>query len=454
MLPTFLAGGTTLDQLHQFFVGLSQLRATIALYSAHMNIALGLSLALVGGFIGGRLVKLIKLPSITGYILVGLLMGPNGLGFITESMATEKLRLFADIALMLIAFGIGERLNITTLKRAGRSVLLIPLTEGLVTFGSVFFVTWFLGATVAQKVVASQGPASPLVAACLLGAIAMATAPATTLAMVKELGAVGPVARTLMACVAIDNALAIGAFALFTQVFAKGQAAAGMIQVPGGAIGVIAGSLLWGALVAWITHFALAFITREGDVQVVTFGALLLLGSLAEAVGLSGMLAGMTAGFVIVNHNRQDTRSFVEINKLESPIYVVFFVLAGAHLSIQTLWTSGALGLAFIVMRGLGKFYGARLGAVISSAEESVKRFLGGALLPQAGVAVGLVFALEQNPAFSAYAGWLTDIVLTGVALAELIGPPLVKRSLEQCAVFCSMKGAPPMCEMPSKEKS
>ncbi len=426
---------------NQMIAELLDLLGTLKSSAAGADPMLGLALALVFGYTCGRLARLVRLPSITGYIIAGLVIGPSGFGFISEAMVSEKLRPFTDIALMLIAFGIGEKLNLAMLKRSGGGVLILPLIEASLAFTFVFGATWLLGSTVSLGVVQKTGPASPLIAACLLGAIAMATAPATTLAMVRELGAIGPVSRALVASVAIDNAMAIGFFALFARLFSDPAHTTIAMAIPGGAAGIILGSLLWGALIAWFTHFALAFTHRQEDVQIISFGTLLLMGSLAGLMGLSPMLAGITAGFVIVNHHRQDTRAFEAINKLESPIYVVFFVLAGAHLSLPALWASGALGVAFILARALGKYYGAQWGAKLIRAHKSVRYYLGPALIPQAGVAVGLVFALQQMPSFDQYAGWMTDVVLTGVAVAELIGPVLVKHSLEKCAELCSMSG-------------
>jgi len=159
---------------------------------------------------------------------------------------------------------------------------------------------------------------------------------------------------------------------------------------------------------------------------------LLLCGETTRMLHLSPLLAGMMAGFVIINRAERDVRLFRALNAFEPPIYVLFFTLAGVHLDLAALSLAGWVGLAYFVARIIGKYCGSWLGGLFSGADPMVRNFMGLALVPQAGVAIGLVFMIASDPRISSWATVITPVVLAGVVLSELIGPLLVQATLKR----------------------
>jgi Kef-type K+ transport system membrane component KefB len=157
---------------------------------------------------------------------------------------------------------------------------------------------------------------------------------------------------------------------------------------------------------------------------------LLLCGEGSRLFGLSPLLAGMAAGFTIVNRAHRDIRLFRALNAFEAPIYVLFFTSAGIHFDFSALLVAGWLGLAYLGLRSFGKIIGAGVGGRFSRAPTVVQKYLGLSLVPQAGVAIGLLFLINDDPSVRIFAGFITPVVLTGVVLSELIGPVCAKFAL------------------------
>jgi Kef-type K+ transport system membrane component KefB/nucleotide-binding universal stress UspA family protein len=397
------------------------------------EITLALALLLSLGFLIAKLGQFFKLPSVTGYILAGLVLGPSGLGLITEEILGERLDHFSQLALMLIAFGIGEHMEIKRLRPMARSVGLIGFFE---TFGSFLLVglgSFFLAS------LTSVGPANwtqtdQITLALLLGAVSVATAPAATLHVMRELRAAGPLTATLMAVVAVDDGLAIiffsTAVSLAHQIVGSGS---------GSFLGAITSSfieIIFSLLIGLATGILIDLIVhrlkRTGEMLTVGLALLLLCGETARSLGFSPLLAGMAAGFAVVNRDRRDVRIFRAINDFEPPIYVLFFTLAGASLHLAALAVAGWLGLVYFLFRAMGKMTGAFFGAWLSKSAKTVRRYLGLGLIPQAGVAIGLIFLIRSDAELSIYASIITPVVLAGVVLSELVGPVCARTAVER----------------------
>lgn len=387
-----------------------------------------LAILLGAGLLGAKLAQLLRLPSVTGFICTGLLLGPSGLDVIKEEHLSENLAHFAEIALMLIAFGIGEHLDWRHLRKSVRSVGYASVFESwgacLLVAGGTFAAAWL------TRVGPDEWTLKEYVClAALLGGVATATAPAATFHVMRELRASGPLTRTLMAVVALDDGLAIIIFGVVLAVVstAVGGGEAGLLTAIGHGILESLGSILIGAVCGLLIDIFVHRLKRRGEMLTAGLALILLTGEASRLLGLSPLLAGMAAGFTIVNRDRRDVRVFRTINDFEPPIYALFFTLAGAHLRLNALVVAGVVGIVYALFRPAGKMAGAYIGSRIAGAPEAVRKYLGFALVPQAGVAIGLIFLIQADPELSSYADIITPVVLAGVVLSELFGPVSAK---------------------------
>jgi len=392
------------------------------------NIILALGVLLATGFAGAWLVRLLHLPSVTGYILVGILLGPSCLNVIRAEMLESRLHVFTVIALLLIAFAIGERFDLQQLRRSARAVTRVSLGESLGSFVLVTLVVglvaWLTGAGGAHA-----GPALWLSVALICGAIAVATAPAATMAVFRELGASGPLSRLALSSVVVNNALSVTLFGLTVaavKVLLGTSAGTGWMQgvLP---VATTIASLAAGFGIGIATDLIVHKLTRRDDVLIVALAAVFFTGGLASFIGLSPLLAGIAAGFAVVNRDRRDVRAFRALNDFEPPLYGLFFALAGTELHLGELLAAGALGIAFVLARAVGKYLGAWLGARSADLPRQQSSLIGLALLPQAGLAIGLAYLVRQDPALEVVRAIIIDVVITSVVINELIGAPLVR---------------------------
>ncbi len=387
-------------------------------------VTFSIALLLAAGLLGGKICQRLHLPSVTGYILAGLLLGPSAAHFITEETIGNSLDHFTKIALMLIAFGIGEHIELKKLKSHTRSLMWIGVLETSGAFAAVSAAIYctivFIGFEVD-----GWSTRDYIALSLLLGAVGVATAPAATLLVIRELKAKGPFTSTLMAIVAIDDGLAIMIFGLVVTVTHQLIGQTGTPLLYSILIGImeIGGSLLLGLLTGICLIYVLGKLSDSGELITAGLAILLLCSELAIFLHISPLLAGMAAGFILVNKVERDVRIFRALNRFEPPIYVLFFTLAGAHLNISSLKAAGIIGVIYFLARISGKIIGVALGARIARSPLPVRRYLGFALLPQAGVAIGLIFLLSSDPALATYTSIITPVVLAGVFLSELIGP-------------------------------
>lgn len=417
-------------------------------------VTLGIAILLASGLAASKLCQRFHLPSVTGYILAGLLLGPTGFDIISEDQIGANLSHFTQIALMLIAFGIGEHIELKKLKKHARSLKWIGICEAagafLIVATTIFFTIRFTDFEVAGWTVRDY-----IVLAMLLGSIGIATAPAATLLVIRELKAKGPLTSTLMAIVAIDDGLAIIIFGLVVSIAHQVLGFSGnpLIYSIGGSMMEIIGSLLLGLLTGSMLVMTLKKLERHGEIMTAGLATLLLCGEVALYFHLSPLLAGMTAGFWLVNKDERDVRVFRALNSFEPPIYVLFFTLAGTHLDIQSLRAAGILGITYFCSTILGKILGVNLGGWFAGSPEKVRRYLGFAMVPQAGVAIGLIFLLSTDAILTPYAAVITPIVLTGVFISELIGPICARFALSQAN---EIHAAPPekIRNLPEEEVS
>ena len=369
---------------------------------------------LLAGLVADTVGRRTRLPRVTLLILCGLAVGPAGLDLLHADLR-EWYEVIAAIALTMVAFLLGGHLSGPLLQRHGRAILTISAVAVLLTAAIV------IGGLIAL------GTAVPL--ALMLGGIATATAPAATQDVIRQTKASGPFTSTLEGIVAVDDAWGLIVFSLL---LALAQAVAG----DGGAL--VLRNTLWELGTAGLLGIAIGFPAamltgrlREGEpMQAEALGVVFLTAGLALWLETSYLLAGMVAGAVVANLARHHARPFHEIEHIEWPFMVLFFVLAGASLDTSSLAALGGLGLAFIGLRLVGRVAGGWIGAVLSGTPASHRRWIGLALVPQAGVALGMALVGAQQ--LPEYGSELLAVTIGATVIFELVGPLLTQTALRR----------------------
>ncbi|MFO7651836.1 MAG: cation:proton antiporter [bacterium] len=383
------------------------------------NIMLTVALAVLLGTFGARLFKRLKIPQVVAYIVIGVVLGSSGLKLI-DARTADGLTPFSLLALGIIGFMIGSELKLTMFRKHGRSALAILLAEGL---GAFVVVTLLIGLVTGNW---------PL--ALVLGAISSATAPAATVDVLWEYRSAGVLTSMVLAIVALDDGLALLLFG-----FAAAVARTLLDRSPFSALTVlrplveIIGAVALGGLVAVAFRWLARHIRERELVLALALGTIMLLVGASEALHVDMILAAMTFGAVYANLAGRDSDEVVGIVRhFAPPLFVLFFVLVGARLSIgamtPVMWLAAAV---YVLGRSGGKFAGVWLGARLTLAPAVVRRFLGFCLFSQAGVAIGLavlsasVFA--GHPEMSAA---IVGIVTATTLIVQLIGPPSVRYAI------------------------
>jgi len=403
------------------------LLGTHAVDFGNSNPALLFGLVVFGGTFGARLAQKLHIPQVVGCIVVGIILG-YGLGLITFE-EIDALEPFMMFALGLIGFMIGAELRTEVFAKYGRQFFIILFSQGL----GAFLLVW--GGTSLLLWLATGSVRTSLAVGLVLGAIASATAPAATVNVLWEYKTRGPLTAAVLAIVALDDALALllyrgaatGARALTG---AGGDSIAPTVLI---LFGEIVGAVALGFLAGLLLHFLLKFVRAEDKILEFALSCLLLVVGLSMIPGIDPILPSMTLGITVANLMPRRSKSmFGLVEKFAPPIYTAFFVLAGAHMEFGTvgIWTIVLIG-GYTVMRAAGKIWGSWLGARYSRAPQSVRKYLGICLLPQAGVAIGL--AILAGKQFDAELGrTIIMIVMTATFLMEIFGPLMVKAGVKK----------------------
>ncbi|KPJ74407.1 hypothetical protein AMJ52_00735 [candidate division TA06 bacterium DG_78] len=384
-----------------------------------MNNLLSAGLILLLGFVGARLLKYVRLPSVTAFLLVGILIGPHVFNLVTEEIFAGA-DFFTNLVLGIIAFSLGENFRFDKIKEGMKQVIWISIIAAL---GAWVLVS---AALIIYFVIIKL----PLYPALVLGAAASATAPAATVLVIREYRSTGYVTELLLKVVAIDDAWCL-IFAAMAIAFGNAMRAEvfDMVIIFAG-LGEIFGAIIVGALLGYITSFFSRFVTTRDELIILILGFILLNVGLSIAFKLSVLLSSMTMGLMVINRARENYKFFEELRSVDAPLYLVFFILSGAHLDFGILYNMGIVGILYVLFRIIGKVYGAKIGAKISSAPKPAENWLGLALTPQAGVALGI--GLVAKSTFPDYGNFIFTIIAATTVIFELFGPLLTKYSLQK----------------------
>ncbi|HIE36763.1 TPA: hypothetical protein EYP83_01220 [Candidatus Geothermarchaeota archaeon] len=390
---------------------------SILIYEQHLMFVLGV--AIIIGYIGGRLFISRGIPGIVGYMVVGVLLGEALLGFITEE-DIKFLIPFVDLALAFIGFGIGVELRIDRLKHLVREIASITLFHTLVILALVGIPIYLY----------TRDPAITI----LLSTIALSTAPAATVKVLWEYNAEGEVTMMLYTLVAVYDIVTSLVFAFaYPYVESIIIGFSEMTVVLAGTLYHLMGSILLGLIAGFILDGILGLLHRESDMVWTLALANILITGIAESFGFSTILMTIIAGFVAVNlRGPQEEEIFQVVKYGVEPILILFFVTMGAHIKFEYFGLIGLTGVLYLVLRGIGKYIGSYIGSYISNSSVKVKRYIGLGLLSQGGLSLALASKiLIDFSGISSYATTIASTVFTVILattfIFEVIGPILVK---------------------------
>lgn len=426
-------------------------------------ILLGIGIALVAGLISNRLIKLVHLPNVTAYLIVGILLGPylfslfnSKLDGVINKEMVSAFGIIVDLALGFIAFSIGSEFKLSSIKKIGKGVITITIMQSCMALVAVdvFLIITCL-------IVGNLEANLPLI--LTLGAIATATAPAATLMVVKQYKARGPVTDILLPVVAFDDAIGLILFSIsfsVAQVLARQYAG-----VAGATISIknillmplceIFLSLAIGAVLGFILTFAMKFFKSRANRLICMLAAVILGVGFCELFAekfnmeLSSLLTCMMIGAIFCNMEKDAINILDGVERWTPALFMLFFILSGAELdfSVMGSWTVIGICAVYLLARSVGKYFGASLGCTMTHKGGTIKKYLGLTLLPQAGVAIGM--ARSSSSTFRSFAtaglkavnesgynyltnmaSTITAVVLCATLFYELVGPVITKIAL------------------------
>ncbi len=402
-----------------------------------MSTLLSVSIAILAGLLMTRAVKFLKLPDVTAYLVAGILIGPyvlgrlgiDGLGFPTEQ-AVSGLGLVSEVALGFIAFSIGNEFRLGSLKATGRQAAIIGVVQALVATLLVDLALLGLHLLMPEKLSAAQ--------AITLGAIATATAPAATLMVVRQYKAKGPLTDLLLPIVALDDAVGLAVFAVsFGIARTMVNSQLDLVSILVNPLVEILASLTLGAIMGWLlTQLEKLFHSNTNRLNM-TIAFVFLTASLAMlefrigpvTVSFSSLLVCMMLGTMFCNLCPLSADLMGAADKWTSPLFALFFVISGAQLELDVFadWAIVGVGVVYILARSAGKYLGAFVSAKATRCSDSICKYLGITLLPQAGVALGMCTTAAQ---LGAQGTLIRNITLFAVLIYEMIGPLLTRWAL------------------------
>ncbi len=398
-----------------------------------MNISLGILLifgiSVLGGVLSAFALKKLRIPQVLGYIITGVIIGESGFNMVTESDIT-RLAPFNFFALGIIGFLVGAEIKFSTLKKYGKQFSAILLAEGLLSFSLVGIATGSILYYVSGNVNVSMA------GGIVFGAIASATDPASTLNVLQEYRAAGIVTTTVIAIVALDDALAMTLYGLGTgvaQLISGSDVSTGMILFK--VLFELFGSIAIGITFGYIINYVLYKSSQHESAAAGSFALLLFCIGISQQLDTDVILATMACGILVVNKSPVRSREiFNYIKNMSIPIYILFFVLVGARLQLKSMpaWM-WMLIAAYAILRSLGKYAGAWIGATITKSDPKVRQLTGLSIFAQGGVAIGLAIMASHH--FSNIAinsdYQLGDVIIFGITattfIVQIIGPPLTK---------------------------
>ena len=379
------------------------------------GIILSIAIMLASGFLLTRITKRLHLPNVTGYIIAGVIIGPWCLNLV-PSEYINQMDFVTDLALAFIAFGVGKYFRLSSLKANGKNMVILTLFESLTAGVFITTAMLLLGLSLSFSL--------------LLGAIGCATAPASTIMTIRQYKAKGPFIDTILQVVALDDAVALVAFSVCAA-FVQASSGTGSVTVSQIALPVLfnvaalAIGAVSGAVLSRLIH------KRRSKDHSLVLACVTIMGvaGICTSMNVSPLLACMASGTAYVNASG-NKHLFKQLNQFTPPLLVMFFVLSGMRLAIPSLAAAGLIGVIYFLSRIAGKYAGSSIGAAVIHASPEIRRYFGLALIPQAGVSIGLaVLGQRMLPTESGL--MLSTIILSSGLLYEMVGPACSKAAIK-----------------------
>ena len=412
--------------MYNSFLAVSILE-TLENLSSPAQIIISVAIMLFSGFLLTRLTKLLKLPNVTGYILAGIIIGPFVLNLIPEKVI-DGTSFLSDIALAFIAFSTGEFFKLDVLKKNGMKVVIITIFEALLASILIFILSYLI-----LKL--------SLTFSILLAALASATAPASTMMTIRQTNAKGDFVDTLLQVVALDDIVCLVLYSIAISIANAESASTGTFNFLGDILlpfGKTIGSLALGGLFGLILKLLMPETRSVDNKLIIGIATLFTFCGICAVIDTSPLLGCMAMGMVFINIGG-NTKFFRQMSYFSPPLLLLFFVRSGANFKLDALFRAEGIGtlgvplflvgILYFFIRIIGKYSGAYLGSLTVKKDKKVRNNLGLALIPQAGVAIGLA-ALGARSLGGTMGQDLETIILASSILYELIGPGCAKLSL------------------------
>ena len=383
-----------------------------------MSLLLKISIILLVGVFGGKLARILKLPNVSGYLIAGLFLGPSFVKLIS-AQDIEAYTVINELALAMIAFSIGNEFVVKDMLKLGKSIVIITLAEVVGAVFIVFSVMYY---------VFNQ----PFAFSIVIASMSAATAPAATLLVIKQYKAYGPLTKTILPVVALDDVFGIIAFgiAMSLATITNGHGNLSIFKMIINPLIEIGGSIVLGLILGVFLVLVAKKSKGRDELQLVTLVAIGIAAGLSTHLGLSPLLTCIMMGTTLVNLKQNSKRVFDSLNGFVSPVYVLFFTLAGASLDLSILLSVGIIGVSYVIARAAGKLVGAWAGAKSVKADPMVTKNLGYALFPQGGISIGLLVIVRQQ--LPDYATAISTIIMFSVLIYEVTGPIFAKLAIQK----------------------
>lgn len=379
-----------------------------------MPTALYLAILLLAGFAGGKLANRIGLPSVTGYLIFGLILGPSVLNIIT-SQVYEQFSLISNFAVSMLTVSVGMELHRDVIKKDGKNLLPLSLINTILTFTLVTLVLWALGLALPYSLI--------------IGVAALTISPSGVVGILKEEKAKGEMTNTLLKLVAFDNLICVILFGIVLSIVNQLQNAA-VFSFTNVAISSLK-EVFFALGIGLVTGLLFSFFVQREQAQeklLVIFISMILLNlGLSVLVEVSPILASIFSGITIANSSTKPGVITQVYNRIELPIFILFLTLSGAHIDLSIISSIGLIGLAYLILRIVGRVGGIFIASRLTSLDNRVGKYLGFGMLPQAGIAIGLVTIAEQTLSAS---GIMSGVILTAVIFFEIFGPLLLRKAI------------------------
>jgi len=378
--------------------------------------ALAMGVLLLAGYLGGRVTRMLRLPAVAGYVIAGVILGPSVLKAIPSSL-NQSLTPLKDFGVGMVAMAIGSELVWKKLRRLGLSIFIISVLEAAAAFVFVFLaLRYLLG--------------QPFVVATMLASLATVTTPVATFAVIREYRAKGPFTSTLLGVVAADDIWCITAASISVGLVLSMGTGTNTLKLvyllP--ALWDVISSIGLGIIEGIVAVLILQYIYDELEILAFVVGVVFLNAAVGRYLDKNAILITMSAGIIISNFYRDDVLKV--INRIDIPVLIAFFTLAGAGLHLDSLFANWIIVITYIVFRIIGKISGCYFGALVSKADEKVRRYLGPAMLTKAGLSLGLLIYMQERLRGMEISALLSSAELAAITFFEMTGPICVRWAL------------------------